>query len=309
MHDRLRRWSRVKGNLPMPGPAERGAFGSAIVYGGLVVAIFTSFALISRLGIQSSLKPDDLAALRFGIGGLLLLPVIVRHGLAGLKFRDAAALTLFGGIGFAMLAYAGLSRTPANHGSVLLHGSLPLAAILLASLLSRRWPVRRQWTGSLLIVVGIVVMAWDSLIQADLYQMSGDILLVIAALSWSAYGLLARKRNIPALQAAAIVNVLSLIAYLPLYFAFYSGRLLHAGIFDVALQAVYQGIVISIVSIFAYTRAVSLLGATSTALLATIVPALTALFAIPLLGEWPSAWAIVGIILTTSGMIVALTGA
>jgi len=170
----------------MPGPGARGAFGSAIVYGGLVVAIFTSFALISRLGTQSSLTADDLTALRFGIGGLLLLPVIVRHGLGGLKFIDAAALALFGGIGFAMLAYAGLSRTPANHGSVLLHGSLPLAAILLASLLSGRRPTRKQSTGSMLIAIGIVVMAWDSLQEADLHQMSGDLLLVIAALSWSA---------------------------------------------------------------------------------------------------------------------------
>lgn len=279
-----------------------------IIYGGLVVAIFTSFALISRLGIQSSLKPDDLTALRFGVGGLLLLPIIIRRGLGGLKFTDAAAMAFLGGIGFAMLAYTGLSRTPASHGSVLLHGSLPLAAILLASLISLQWPARKQLAGCLLISIGIAVMACDSLNQADLYQMSGDMMLVIAALSWSAYGLLVRKRNVPALQAAAIVTVLSSIVYLPVYIAFYTGRLLQAGILDVALQAVYQGIFIGIISIFAYTRAVSLLGATPTALLATVVPTLTALFAIPLLGEWPTFWAIFGIALTTVGMVVALNG-
>ena len=282
--------------------------GRGIAYGAIVVAMFTSFALISRLGIQSSLKPDDLTALRFGVGGLVMLPIIGRYGLGGLKLSEAAALALLGGLGFALLAYTGLSRTPANHGSVLLHGSLPLTAIFLASLALRQLPTRKQLAGSALIALGIAVMAWDSLIDAGLSQVFGDFLLFLAALSWTAYGLLVRKRDVAALQAAAIVTVLSAVVYVPIYILFYSGHLLQAGIGDVALQAVYQGIFIGILSIFAYTRAVSLLGATPTALLATIVPTLTALLAIPLLNEWPSHWAILGIILTTSGMIVALTG-
>lgn len=283
--------------------------GLGIFYGVIVVTIFTSFALISRLGIQSSLKPDDLTALRFGVGGLVMLPIIIRYGLAGLKFSDAAALALLGGLGFALLAYTGLSRTPANHGSVLLHGSLPLTTIFLASISLRQLPTRKELAGSALIASGIALMAWDSLNDAGLSQVFGDFLLLVSALSWSAYGLLVRKRDVPALQAAAIVAVFSAVAYFPFYVFFYSGHLLQAGIGDVALQAVYQGIFIGIVSIFAYTRAVSLLGATPTALLATIVPTLTALLAIPLLNEWPSHWVIFGIVLTTSGMIVALTGA
>ena len=283
--------------------------GLGIFYGAIVVAIFTSFALISRLGIQSSLKPDDLTALRFGVGGLVMLPIMIRYGLAGIKFVDAAALAFLGGLGFAFLAYEGLSRTPANHGSVLLHGSLPLAAILLASLSLRQLPPQKQLAGSALIALGIALMAWDSLNDAGLSQVFGDFLLLVSTLSWTAYGLLVRKRDVPALQAAAIVTVLSAIVYLPIYIVFYSGHLLQARTGDVALQAIYQGIFIGVVSIFAYTRAVALLGATQTALLATIVPTLTALLAIPLLNEWPSHWAVLGIILTTSGMIVALTNA
>src|ERR1043166_5870568 len=93
---------------------------------GLSVLLFSSFTLVSRLGFSSALAGPDLAALRFGIGGTLLLPVLLWSGLRGMSWRKAAALAWFGGLGFALLAYTGFSLAPAAHGAVLLHGTLPL---------------------------------------------------------------------------------------------------------------------------------------------------------------------------------------
>jgi drug/metabolite transporter (DMT)-like permease len=73
------------------------------------VLLFSSFTLVSRLGFSSSLTLPDLAALRFGIGGMLLLPALLRFGLSGVRWRDAGALALFGGLGFALSAYAGIA--------------------------------------------------------------------------------------------------------------------------------------------------------------------------------------------------------
>src|SRR5262244_3205578 len=84
------------------------------------------FTPVSGLGLTTCLRLPDVAALRFGIGGTLLLPVLVRRGLAGVSWRRAAALACFGGVEFAPLAYAGFSLAPAAHGAVLLHGMLPL---------------------------------------------------------------------------------------------------------------------------------------------------------------------------------------
>ena len=56
----------------------------------------------------------------------------------------------------------------------------------------------------------------------------------------------------------------------------------------IGLQAVVQGILTAVVSYVAYGRAVSLLGASSGAAFAASCPAMTALMAIPILGEWPS---------------------
>jgi hypothetical protein len=79
----------------------------------LSVGLFSSFTLASRLGLTGSLGLADLAALRFGIGGTLLLPILLRHGLKGVSLPAAAALALLGGLGFAPLAYAGFALAPA----------------------------------------------------------------------------------------------------------------------------------------------------------------------------------------------------
>ena len=47
----------------------RGAF-----YGLAAVSIWAAFIVVSRLGLRTSLTPWEVAAIRFGTAGLLLLP-------------------------------------------------------------------------------------------------------------------------------------------------------------------------------------------------------------------------------------------
>ena len=52
-----------------PGDYIRGA-----LYGLAAVSIWSGWIVVARLGLQTSLTPWDIAALRFGVAGLLLLP-------------------------------------------------------------------------------------------------------------------------------------------------------------------------------------------------------------------------------------------
>ena len=63
---------------------------------------------------------------------------------------------------------------------------------------------------------------------------------------------------------------------------------------------VIQGILTAIVSYIFYGRAVGLLGASSGAAFAALCPVMTALMAIPILDEWPSAidWLAIAVIST-----------
>ena len=86
--------------------------------------------------------------------------------------------------------------------------------------------------------------------------------------------------------------------YLPVYLALFGGRLARLSSADLAIQVIFQGILVTIVSIVLYGRAVAFLGASGGAAFGALVPALSALIAIPLLGEWPSEtdWLAIGLI-------------
>ncbi len=277
-----------------------------ILCGVTVVLLFSGFTLVSRLGFASSLHATDIAALRFAVSGLLMAPVLLHYGLAGIRMRDLTALTFSGGLGFALLAYTGFSLAPAAHGGVLLHGTLPLFTCALAWLATAFTISRRRALGLAAILAGVVAMAWDSVAGSGMRQLLGDGALLLASICWSSYGLLARRLNLPPARSAAIVAVLSMVGYLPVYLILADASILDAPWPDLMLQALYQGVLIGAVSIFVYSKAVAMLGAIDTALFTAAVPVVTTLLAVLLLGEMPSTLAWTGVVVVTAGMAVAM---
>jgi len=272
---------------------------------GLSVVLFASFTLVSRLGLSTHLRITDLAALRFGIGGTLLFPALLRADLRRVAWSQAAALAFFGGLGFAPLAYVGFSLAPAAHGAVLLHGTLPLFTDAILRVTSRREGPGQRTTGTLLIAAGIALMAYDSLAVASSRQLLGDAFLLLASLLWSSYGVLSRRVGLPAASGAAVVAGVSLCVFLPLYAVLPGKALLTVGAGELLLQAVVQGVLIGALSIFVYTRAVAALGPITTALFAAAVPVVTTVAGIGVLSESPGRIALGGVGVVTLGMVVA----
>jgi len=52
------------------------------LYGFAAVTIWAGFIVVARLGIRTSMTPWDIAAIRFTVSGSLLLPCVIREGLA-----------------------------------------------------------------------------------------------------------------------------------------------------------------------------------------------------------------------------------
>ncbi len=277
-----------------------------ITCGVASVVLFSGFTLVSRLGLATSLTLIDIAALRFSIGGLLLLPVLLRHGFAGIRPRDAIALAFFGGLGFALCAYTGFMLAPASHGAVLLHGTLPLFTFLLAWSMSPEKIHGRRGIGLLAILLGIMAMAWDSVAASTSRQLLGDGALLLASACWSAYGVLARRRGLAPAHTASIVAVLSMACFLPVYVVLPGKTIFHASWQEILLQAVFQGVLIGAASAFIYARAVASLGPIDTALFTAAVPCITTASACFLLGEVPSTLALGGVLIVTAGMAISM---
>ena len=74
---------------------------------------------------------------------------------------------------------------------------------------------------------------------------------------------------------------------------------------DLVLQAFVHGLLGAVISTCLYGRAVSILGASNGSAFAALAPAITALLAIPLLGEWPATSDWIAMLLISGGVYIA----
>jgi drug/metabolite transporter (DMT)-like permease len=276
-------------------PYARGA-----VYGLAAVCIWASFIVVSRLGVRTSMTPWDVAAIRFTVAGLLLLPYLVRKGIAIDRLGWTGVGTIVAGCGAPMvlLVNGGLLFAPAADGGALFPGVMPLMVAVLAAIVLKERFSARMWIGLGAIVTGAVGIVCRRGGAVDSEQTVGDALFLLAGLAWAAYTVTMRRARLDGLHAAAIAAGGSLAIYLPAYAVLAGTAVFKAHVFDIALQAVVQGVLTAIVALLFYGRMVSLLGATSGAAVVALTPVMTGLMGIPVLGEWPPTrdWAAISLI-------------
>ncbi|NJM84865.1 MAG: DMT family transporter [Leptolyngbyaceae cyanobacterium RM2_2_21] len=95
------------------------------------------------------------------------------------------------------------------------------------------------------------------------------------------------------------------LLYLPPYLLFVYDGFEGISATHVLVQAFFQGIVLSVGTLYLATYAVQSLGAQTTSLFSPLVPILTTLIAVPLLREIPTPLQWIGIVLVVVGMLSA----
>ncbi|MCC7270849.1 MAG: EamA family transporter, partial [Rhodocyclaceae bacterium] len=88
------------------------------------------------------------------------------------------------------------------------------------------------------------------------------------------------------------------------WYFFLPSTLAQAPVGEIALQAVYQGVLVVFVAMLLYVFAVRQLGAQTVALLMAFVPGLSALAAVPVLGEPLSLLTLAGLGAVTLGAVL-----
>jgi drug/metabolite transporter (DMT)-like permease len=234
---------------------------------------------------------------------------LARSGLAldRLGWLGVAALVL-GGAPTVLLANAGLLFAPAAHAGALFPGVMPLMTTVLAALILKEAFTLQKRVGFGLILSGIVCIVWGSGTSFGTSQTIGHLLLLGSALAFACYTVALRWARLDGLHAAAISAVGSMLLFLPPYVLMAQGSMFEAPLSAIALQALVQGLLTAVVSYIVYGRAVSILGASSGAAFAASCPAMTALMAIPILGEWPTFIDWVAIALISIGVYVVSGG-
>jgi drug/metabolite transporter (DMT)-like permease len=85
------------------------------LFGFAAVSIWAGWSVMTRLAVTTGLDAWDIPALRFGVAGLILLPIVMRRGLAfdRLGWSGLTGLIVGTGAPYALVVAMGLRFAPA----------------------------------------------------------------------------------------------------------------------------------------------------------------------------------------------------
>lgn len=272
--------------------------------------IWGSFLAMSRAGVSAGLTASDIAFIRYGVAGFILLPWLIRNGFStcgGVGWGRGAALAVLIGPPFILIGVGGYSYAPLAHGAVLQPAALTIGSMLLAALvLADRAPVGRI-VGIGIIIAGLVIIAGPGLTMASSSTPIGDAMFITAGLMWAVFTVVTKLWSIAALPATAALSVISATVFVPIYMA--GGgleRLLAAPIRMLVFQVLVQGVLSGVVAVLAFSRAIHLLGASRAAVFPALVPAVAIVLGVPITGEIPTLVQLVGLAVVSAGFLFAL---
>ena len=276
----------------------------------LVVGASVSFAT-ARAGIVAGLLPIDIILMRFAVAGLFFLPLLIRFGalsLAGIGWRRGLVLLLTGGPLFAGLQTGGYAFAPLAHGAVIGPAAVTLLSTLIAATVLRERLSKPHIAGATLVIAGIVLISWHGLTAVSGSRTwIGDLMFFTSSILWASFTVLLRYWRLDAVRAVAVVSVLSLLVMIPGYLALVGWPHLYAlPLGPLLLQGLIQGGLQGVIGILGYSHAVRVLGVSRAVLFPAVVPAVSILIGIPIVGEIPTLEQVGGMLLVTIGLLSAI---
>ncbi len=159
------------------------------------------------------------------------------------------------------------------------------------------------------MLAGIGLIGWDGIAARHAGDRAwvGDLLFFTSSILWAGFTLLLRHWRLNALRATAVVAVFSCLLATPVYLAWMgTAHLLALPLGALAFQGLAQGGLQGVVTMIAYGQAVMLMGVSRAVLFPAIVPAVSVLVGIPIVGEIPGLLQIAGLGLVTLGLLITI---
>jgi drug/metabolite transporter (DMT)-like permease len=277
----------------------------------IAVLIAASYPVATRAAVTGAFAPQELVAMRFGIGALLFLPYLIMHfrAIGSRAWMRGVPLTIFQGAGMGALVICGLQFAPANHQAALGPGVIPAWVVLLGFLVFARRSSARIIIGAALCATGVLILALWSAAGQDASILIGDAMFLAASALGALYVLQLRNWGVGAVQGAAIVSVYSAMIVVPWHLWSASEPLWRVGAAELLWQVLWQGVLIGCVAFVALNHAIAKLGAERLSSLSALVPVLSALLALVFLGEVPSMVEIAAFLAISAGVSIGASHA
>lgn len=270
-------------------------------------AIGAGWHVATRLGVTTTLTPIDLALFRYGLPGLIMLPLALRTGLFPENiFRKWLILLVLGaGAPFGLLAMSGSAFAPVAHMAVIIPGGMALGVAFLSwKFFGEKYSIYRL-LGLALLSTAILILGSRSASSGASSAIWGDLLFVLAAAIWAGYTVAMRKCGLTPVHAMALINAWSLFLILPLWLIFPNTKLMVAPVWDVGIQFLWQSLLAGIVAVWAYGTGVKLIGPANAAAIGALVPVFSSIGGLLVLDEAIPLWAGIAIALAVIGVLLS----
>lgn len=123
----------------------------------------------------------------------------------------------------------------------------------------------------------------------------------------SLFTVLQLRWKITPMTATSVVSVLSGLVYSPVYLASHClSNPLRVDASMLIQQAFVLGVLSGVVALFTFSRTVEYLGAARASLFPAFAPAIAILIGIPLTKEIPTVWQMVGLVILSAGLLLAI---
>jgi drug/metabolite transporter (DMT)-like permease len=254
------------------------------------------------------IPPLDLAVLRFGQGGTILLLVLIVRSPEQLRvdWRDIPFLALLGAIFFSAFPVSfntALQFTEASRGAAVL-ATFPAWSIILGRYFAGERLRPRQVAGVALTIVGVgVAIGSASAGAGNRDALIGDALMLLTAFLGALYGVLAKRvlTTYPALTVTTYAMVIGTLLLLPA--ALHGGFTGPDGLDGSALLLVLSlGIFAGALGFFLWTSALSRLSPTRVAVYANLNPMVAAFLGVLLLSEQADPVFFIGFVTVVAGV-------
>lgn len=283
---------------------------TGIALGFVAAAIWGAYLAMAKAGVSAGLAASDIAFLRYGVAGLIMLPWLLANGLrtcGGVGWARAVPLALLVGPLFILIGVGGYKFAPLAHGAVMQPAAVTIVSTVLAAAFLADKPTLGRVVGLGIMLSGLVIIAGPGLMVVGSMAPIGDGMFIAAGAMWAVFTVLTKRWRIAAIPATAAVSVLSAAVFVPGYLAFVGlERVLAAPPGMIFGQVIVQGALSGVVAVIAFAKTVELIGPARAAVFPALVPAVAVLLGIPLVGEIPTVLQISGLGVITIGLLFTL---
>lgn len=279
-----------------------------------VAALSWAGNFVVARAVEGLVPPFGLSLMRWTVAFLAILPFTARElwtkrAVLSRHWRIILILGLLGVSISNSFAYLGLNYTTVINGA-LVSSVIPMI-ILATGIVAYREPARaRQLLGVVasLLGVAVIVVRGDATTLLTLRFNPGDLMLLVSAMSWSAYTLLLRRRPRDISPAALLTLLFAVgwITLLPLHLAFEAARDRPLIFVPTTIAAyLYVGLFPGFIAFQGWNRGVAVIGASRAGIFSHLVPVFAAVLAYVFLGEHLAAYHWVGAAFIALGIVLA----